>query len=244
MSASHAASTARKESELATVRGRLSELERRLEAEVDRREAVEDERDEWEARARRERHGRQEAATASGEAVRSVRAATAERDADRLVAEQAHRLAHVRLERQLADRKAQVESLAAYASTLEARLALADEDRTRSERDQRFVLAEAWAAERELNAPDRGARAEVEKEWQKRARADAREVLGLRDEVRQSQVEAEALHAVACETVAWEQGREQNWRAERDAAQRALRATEHECVMPFRLRQTGALPVY
>ncbi|GAA5864205.1 hypothetical protein JCM3774_001255 [Rhodotorula dairenensis] len=233
MSASHAASAARKEAELATLRGRLAELERRLEGEVERRQGVEDERDEWERRARRERQGREEAATAAGEAVRSIRAAAADQEADRLVATQTHWLAHARLERQLADRKAQVESLAEYASTLEARLALADEDRTRSDRDQRFVLWEAWIAERDLNAPaggrdGGGARAEAEKEWRQRARADAREVQGLRDQVRQGQVEEDALHAVADETLAWEQERDQHSRAERDAAKRALRATEQE----------------
>lgn len=235
MSASHAASAARKDAELATMRGRLCELEKRLAAEVERREEVDSERDEWERRARRERQGREEAATAAGEAVRAVRAAADERDAGRLVELHAGRMAHVRLERQLADRKAQVESLAAYAATLEAQLSLAEEDRARSERDQRFVLLEAWQAERALNAPSGqsgglggGGRAEVEKEWRQRARADAREVEGLRDEVALARVEEEVLSALQGETVRWEGEREKSWKAERAAAKKALQATEHE----------------
>lgn len=236
MSASHAASAARKDAELATMRGRLSELEKRLAAEVERREEVESERDEWERRARRERQGREEAATAAGEAVRAVRAAADERDAGRLVELHAGRTAHVRLERQLADRKAQVESLAAYASTLEARLSLTEEDRARSERDQRFVLLEAWHAERDLNAAPSGqsgglgggGRAEVEKEWRQRARADAREVEGLREEVALARVEEEVMSALHGETLRWEVEREKTWKAERAAAKKALQATEHE----------------
>ncbi|GAA5972377.1 hypothetical protein JCM8115_001317 [Rhodotorula mucilaginosa] len=233
MSASHAASAARKDAELATTRGRLSELEKRLAAEIERRQGVEEERDQWERRARRERQGREEAATAAGEAVRAVRAAADERDTERLVELHADRTAHVRLERQLADRKAQVESLAAYASTLEARLSLAEEDRARSDRDQRFVLLEAWHAERDLNAPltsgqSGGGRAEVEKEWRQRARADAREVEGLREEVALAQIEEEVLSALHGETLRWEHEREKSWKADRAAAKKALQATEHE----------------
>lgn len=233
MSASHAASAARKDAELATTRGRLSELEKRLAAEIERRQGVEEERDQWDRRARRERQGREEAATAAGEAVRAVRAAADERDTERLVELHADRTAHVRLERQLADRKAQVESLAAYASTLEARLSLAEEDRARSDRDQRFVLLEAWHAERDLNAPltsgqSGGGRAEMEKEWRQRARADAREVEGLREEVALARVEEEVLSALHGETLRWEHEREKSWKAERAAAKKALQATEHE----------------
>ena len=231
MSASHAASAARKDAELATSRGRLSELEKRLAAEIERRQGVEEERDEWERTARRERQGREEAATAAGEAVRAVRAAADERDTERLVELHAGRTAHVRLERQLADRRAQVESLAAYASTLEARLSLAEEERARSERDQRFVLLEAWHAERDLNVPSGlggGVRAEVEKEWRQRARADAREVEGLREEVALARIEEEVLSALQGETLRWEVERETSWKAERAAAKKALQATEHE----------------
>ncbi|GAA5983819.1 hypothetical protein JCM10908_005939 [Rhodotorula pacifica] len=225
MSASHAASASRKDTELATLRGRLSELEKRLSGEIERREEVTLERDEWERRARRERQGREEAATAAGEAVLRSRAEAHERDAQRLAELHASRMDGAQKERQLADRKAQVESLVAYASTLEARLALAEEERLLSERDARFVLFDAWTSERDLNYTTR---AEIEKEWRQRARADGREMEGLRDEVRRWEREEEVLGLVQGELLAWEMERERSWQAEREANKKALRATEAE----------------
>lgn len=225
MSASHAASAARKDSELATVRGRLAELDRRFLAEVERREQVKDERDEWERRARRERQGREEAATAAGEAVRLART-EALNVADQLRVDlNSARSAALKLDRQLADRRAQVETLAAYASGLEAQLASADEERLRSERDVRFVVIEAWHAERDLNSCEGR---EVEKEWRQRARADAREMDGLRSEVRLWEKEEEILGQWSDDTLAWEEAKDRAARAERSAAKKALQATEAE----------------
>lgn len=225
MSASHTSSAARKDAELATLRGRLAELERRLESERVRTEAVEADRDAWQERAQRERSGREEAATAAGEVVARLRAEAHDAASSQETATYALQLAQIKLERQLADRQAQVESLAAYASTLEARLALADEDRARTDRDNRFVLVELWRAERDLAAHEGR---DVEKEWRQRARADARDVDGLRELVSAAETEAEVLAQWSRDVGAWEEARARTWRSERSAAKKALQATEAE----------------
>ncbi|BGP55885.1 hypothetical protein JCM8202_002673 [Rhodotorula sphaerocarpa] len=225
MSASHTSSAARKDAELATLRGRLAELERRLESERVRTEAVEADRDAWQERAQRERSGREEAATAAGEVVARLRAEAHDAASSQETATYALQLAQIKLERQLADRQAQIESLAAYASTLEARLALADEDRARTDRDNRFVLVELWRAERDLAAHEGR---DVEKEWRQRARADARDVDGLRELASAAETEAEVLAQWSRDVGAWEEGRARTWRSERSAAKKALQATEAE----------------
>lgn len=168
----------------------------------------------------REKQGRAEQATAAGEAVLSARE-------EARIARQGElydaRLREVKLRRQVEDRIAQVESLAAYASGLEERVKVAEESREEAEW-QRWRVRELWRDERELiTGPERN-----EKEWRQRARADLRDAAGLRDEVT-SGAEEKAWRVLWDEEARlWMKGREKRWDEEKRALKKELSDLEKE----------------
>lgn len=212
----HAASSAKKDAELSALRGALS----RAEADTDEARA---EARAWEGRAHRERRGREDAALAAGELVASLRA---ERSALAPVEDlAAERLARVALERRVADREAVLASVGEYARALEERLALAaaelDEASWREWR-----VREMWRTERDLVvSPGRD-----EKEWRQRARADAREMEGLREEVGMWEREAEREREWDELRGEWERRRDKAWREERKRMVRDYEVVAGECV--------------
>ncbi|BGP16700.1 hypothetical protein JCM10213_009117 [Rhodosporidiobolus nylandii] len=200
LQSSNEASRQRKEAEIASLTARLT--------------AVEGERDEkaievqrLAAALKREQEGRREQAEAAAALVQQLRAEA--RDARLIELHQAH-LATTRLSRQLDDRSAQVTALAEYASGLEARLALSDEQRRTADED-RWAIVRSWRMDRELLVgPERG-----EKEWRQRARADARESEGLREQVESLEGEREVVHeGRELGEKVWER-RRKAWEAER-----------------------------
>ncbi|GAA5999775.1 hypothetical protein JCM10207_005904 [Rhodosporidiobolus poonsookiae] len=127
------------------------------------------------AETRREREGREDAARAAGQAVAAAREEARAVRVDELYAA---RREVVKSERRAADRQAQVESLAAYAEGLEARVAVLSDELFAAGADADLVRR-LWRADRELLiGPER-----AEKEWRQRARADGRDNEGLRSEV-------------------------------------------------------------
>lgn len=84
------------------------------------------------------------------------------------------RLRILRLERQLADRTAQVKALGEYSGQVNDEADFL-RDELRSAEVDRDWMREAWKAER----ADRRS----EKEWRQRTRSDQREILGLREDV-------------------------------------------------------------
>lgn len=212
----HAASSAKKDAELSALRGALS----RAEADTDEARA---EARAWEGRARRERRGREDAALAAGELVASLRA---ERSALAPVEDlAAERLARVALERRVADREAVLASVGEHARALEERLALAgvelDEASWREWR-----VREMWRTERDMVvSPGRD-----EKEWRQRARADGREMEGLREEVGMWEKEAEREREWDELRGEWERRRDKAWREERKRMERDYEVVEGECV--------------
>ncbi|BGO91863.1 hypothetical protein JCM10020v2_003519 [Rhodotorula toruloides] len=167
----HTASSQRKDSEIATLRGRLEEVEKNLFVERGRYAVLKRDEGSVDAALEREKQGRAEQATAAGEAVLSARVeARVARQGELYEA----RMREVKLRRQVEDRIAQVESLAAYAAGLEERVKVAEESREEAEW-QRWRIRDLWRDERELMVgPERN-----EKEWRQRARAESEGRLGL-----------------------------------------------------------------
>ncbi|GAA5863019.1 hypothetical protein JCM8547_003653 [Rhodosporidiobolus lusitaniae] len=167
LQSSNEQSRQRKEAELSALSAQLTQRTEEL-------EQTREERDEARTEAEREKQAREEQASAAGEAIAAARAETHPQRLGELLAAQTKA---VKLERQLADREAQVQSLVAYADGLEARLTVFQDELRGAEEDARKMRS-LWREERELAVSERG-----EKEWRQRARADLREVEGLREEV-------------------------------------------------------------
>ncbi|GAA5908168.1 hypothetical protein JCM6882_005962 [Rhodosporidiobolus microsporus] len=216
LQSSNDASRARKDGEISALKGNVSGLEYALEQATAEREALR-------KMLGRERDGREEQARAAGEAVdRVVRASEAARVRE-LVERQQTRVREARLEKHLADRAAQVDALAAYAEGLEARLALAEEQRREAEAD-RARVERLWRADRELLvSPERG-----EKEWRQRARADGREAEGLREEVGEMRELAECDREQRGVAEGVERERRKRWGRERKELKRDLEVAEGE----------------
>ncbi|GEM10020.1 hypothetical protein Rt10032_c09g4037 [Rhodotorula toruloides] len=220
LTAQHTASTHRKDAELATVRGRLEEVEKNLFVERGRYAVLKRDKDVVDAALEREKQGRAEQATAAGEAVLSAREEV--RVARRGELYEA-RMREVKLRRQVEDRIAQVESLAVYAAGLEERITVAEESREKAEW-QRWRIRDLWRDERELIVgPERN-----EKEWRQRARADLRDATGLRDEVVSSEEEKDWRMQWDEEARMWMKGREKRWDEEKRALQKELLDLEKE----------------
>ncbi|GJN90948.1 hypothetical protein Rhopal_003962-T1 [Rhodotorula paludigena] len=213
LTSQHTASLAKKDAELASLTTERDAL-------LVRAQAAEDERDDWARIARRERLGREEQASLASAAVRSARDEASLARVEELAAA---RLRNVRLSRALEDRKAVVASLGEYARDLEERLARADDERTEAE-SREWAIREAWRAERELVVGP----ARDEKEWRQRARADAREVAALRDEVERGEREQDVEREWDGVRAEWEKRREKAWAHERKALLRDYEVVEGE----------------
>ncbi|BGO91860.1 hypothetical protein NBRC10512_007659 [Rhodotorula toruloides] len=220
LTAQHTASSQRKDSEIATLRGRLEEVEKNLFVERGRYAVLKRDKGSVDAALEREKQGRAEQATAAGEAVLSARVeARVARQGELYEA----RMREVKLRRQVEDRIAQVESLAAYAAGLEERVKVAEESREEAEW-QRWRIRDLWRDERELMVgPERN-----EKEWRQRARADLRDASGLRDEI--ASAEEEKYWRVEWDEEArlWMKGREKRWDEEKRALKKELSDLEKE----------------
>ncbi|BGP40580.1 hypothetical protein JCM10450v2_004579 [Rhodotorula kratochvilovae] len=209
----HAASSAKKDAELSTLRTALSRTE-------EERDEAREEAEEWEERARTERRGREDAALAAGELTAALRAEARDARVEEL---HAARLRAARLARRVEDREAVIASLGEYARGLEERLAHAAGERDEGEWRE-WRLREAWRAERELLVgPGR-----EEKEWRQRARADAREMLGLREDVALLEREGEAEREWDGVRGEWERRREKAWREEKRRMERDFEVVEGE----------------
>lgn len=136
------------------------------------------------------------------------------------------RLREVKLQRQLEDRTAQVETLAAYAAGLEEKAdELVSQAKMREEDSEK--LRASWRGDRMLLVEERN-----EKEWRQRARADEREADGLRKEV-EGMREMEVVDRESRKMGEWvEKERRSRWRAEKKEMQRDYEVVEGECVHP------------
>ncbi|GAA5967646.1 hypothetical protein JCM11641_005722 [Rhodosporidiobolus odoratus] len=212
LQSSNDASRARKDAEISTLTTQICDTKTRL----SKREA---ELCNVHAALEREQTARIEQAQIASAVIASTREETR---LARLAELRLSEFANARLERQLADRLAQVESLVSYAQGLEAQLQLAEEQRKEQEVDiQR--LRSMWAWDRELIVGERG-----EKEWRQRARADWREVEGLVDRLHEVEGEAKLVGE------GWEMGervwerRRKSWEKERKDLKVELEVAEGE----------------
>ncbi|GAA6053204.1 hypothetical protein JCM3770_000030 [Rhodotorula araucariae] len=209
----HAASSAKKDAELASLRADLSRVQAS-------RDATRAEADAWAERARTERRGREDAAVAAGELACALRAEARDARVEEL---HAARLRGARLARRVADREAAVASLGEYARGLEERLAMADGEREAADWRE-WRLREAWRTDRELVVgPGR-----EEKEWRQRARADGREMLGLREHVALLEREGAAEREWDAVRGEWERRRDRAWREEKKRMERDFEVVEGE----------------
>ncbi|GAA6039480.1 hypothetical protein JCM8097_009572 [Rhodosporidiobolus ruineniae] len=165
---SNEASRARKDADIAALTSKLAAAEdvlhtRAAELVQLRKELV------------REKQGRAEVVDAAATALRQARD---EVRSVRVVELQAEKLRGIKLARQVEDQKSVVESLVDYSAGLEYRVGVLEAELREQEEDRRKVFA-SWRSDRELLVGP----ARCEKEWRQRARADGRDVEGLRDEV-------------------------------------------------------------
>jgi hypothetical protein len=168
-----------------------------------------------------ERAAREQQASAAGEVVAAARE---EARTARVVELHLSKLREVRLERQLEDRTAQVSSLAEYASGLEAQVDLLEAQVKAQDADGAKLRA-SWRGDRLLLVDERN-----EKEWRQRARADEREVLGLREEV-EGLKDVEGIDREARKMGEWvEKERRSRWKIEKREMKRDYEIVEGECV--------------
>ncbi|GAA5935909.1 hypothetical protein JCM3775_007359 [Rhodotorula graminis] len=209
----HAASSAKKDADLSQLRITLS----RAEADTDEARA---QARAWEDRARLEQRARDDQALAAGELAARLRDDARIARADDLYAERRRCAA---LERRIADRDAILASVAAHAHALEEQLALATAERLEAEWRE-WRLRDAWREDRALLVgPGRD-----EKEWRQRARADGREMDGLRDDValgERERADEREWDAVRAE---WERRRDKAAREDKKRLERDLEVVEGE----------------
>ncbi|KAK4047143.1 hypothetical protein OIV83_005595 [Microbotryomycetes sp. JL201] len=165
LSSSHTDSRKRKESEIVELRALVSARDAELQ------EAAEDAQL-WQDRASIERRARTDAAKMAGDEIERLRILVNDIRMGELVG---LKYKGARLERQLADRIAQVDALADYVAAVEQESEYFRQQLEMAEADRDWAM-DMWRQERE----DRVG----EKEWRQRARSDQREMLGLRDEVK------------------------------------------------------------
>lgn len=177
----------------------------------------------WEDRAHAEQRARDDAALAAGELALRLRDEARVARADELYAERRRTAA---LERRVADRDAVLASVAAHAQALEERLALADTERAEAEWRE-WRLRDAWREDRALLVgPGRD-----EKEWRQRARADGREMDGLRDDVALAERERADEREWDSVRGEWERRRDKAARDEKKRMERDFEVVEGECVL-------------
>jgi len=129
------------------------------------------------------------------------------------------RLMRVKVERQLQDRFAQVESLVEYSKGLEETVR-GLEEQVKSIMEDNAKIVELWRVDRGLLVGERN-----EKEWRQRARSDMRESAGLLEELDMAREDAEIVKGVekSGETV-WKM-RRREWKEEK-----AKMTTEYKVV--------------
>ncbi|GAA5911375.1 hypothetical protein JCM8208_005234 [Rhodotorula glutinis] len=209
----HAASSAKKDADLSQLRIALS----RAEADTDEARA---QARAWEDRARAEQRARDDAALAAGELAARLRDEARVARADDLYAERCRTAA---LERRLADRDAVLASVVAHAQALEEQLALADAERLEAEWRE-WRVRDAWREDRALLVgPGRD-----EKEWRQRARADGREMDGLRDDVALAERERADEREWDAVRREWERRRDKAAREDKKRFERDFEVVEGE----------------
>ncbi|GAA5875388.1 hypothetical protein JCM1840_003145 [Sporobolomyces johnsonii] len=199
LQASHESSRQRKDAELADIAAKLADVEAALQRKTEELSAERERADGWETSAKREGKARRDEAEAAEKVIRGLRDEVREA---RVIALQAERLRRVKLARQLDDRLAQVGALAEYSQGLEETVSLLSEQLEALNTDYSSLL-ELWRSDRTLLVGERN-----EKEWRQRARSDAREMTGLREDV------GELEEIRECERMCERDG-EQVWRLRR-----------------------------
>ncbi|CEQ42481.1 SPOSA6832_04296, partial [Sporobolomyces salmonicolor] len=174
LQASHELSRQRKDAELAEIAAKLADVEGALQRKTEELSAERERADIWETSAKREGKARSEEAAAAEKVVQGLREEVRE---VRVIALQAERLRRVKLTRQLDDRATQVGALAEYSQGLEETVSVLSEQLDALNSDYTSLL-ELWRSDRALLVEERS-----EKEWRQRARSDAREMTGLREDV-------------------------------------------------------------
>ncbi|GAA6060097.1 hypothetical protein JCM10212_003505 [Sporobolomyces blumeae] len=209
---SHEASRQRKETEIATLREKQEEVEQKLRDKSDACHELEEDLE-------RERYARRQLVETSKAVVEDYE--TRLRSA-RVVELQQERYRSTRLERQLADRTAQVEALVEYSQQLEDHNHVLSRQVSDLERDAQDIL-DRWRQDRELLLDDRD-----EKEWRQRARSDQREIVGLGEEVEHArEVERVRIQVESAVEDVWRL-RKREWKDEKAAMKREYEVVEGE----------------
>lgn len=154
-----------------------------------------------------EREGRKVGVQITEQVVEQLKAEVRE---VRVVELTRERLERLKVERQLQDRFAQVESLVEYSQGLEDTVRVLEEQVKSLVKDNERIST-LWRTDREFLVVERN-----EKDWRQRARSDMRESSGLVDELDGAREEAEVVRAVekSGETV-WKM-RKREWKEEKE----------------------------
>ncbi|GAA5947937.1 hypothetical protein JCM3765_007037 [Sporobolomyces pararoseus] len=209
---SHEQSRQRKESEISSVRTQLEQLESSYQSKLK-------ECREFEEIWGLERDGRQLEMRVAERVIRELKDEVRE---VRVVELTRERFARAKVERQLQDRFAQVESLVEYSKGLEETVN-GLEAQVKSLLEDNARIFELWNVDRGLLVNERN-----EKEWRQRARSDMRESAGLAEELESAREEAGIVKEVekSGETV-WKM-RRREWKEEKEKMAADYEVVEEE----------------